>query len=275
MKLTRHLTSRGPRWAADGYYLDTKTDLDSLLALPVAKIPAFVKGILTGEVPQSPLLAPIDPDQEVWGGGVTYQRSREARRAESDVGDVYDRVYAAKRPELFFKSVGWRVRADQDPVRIRADSAWNVPEPELTLVINRYAEIVGYTAGNDMSSRSIEGENPLYLPQAKIYDGSCALGEAIYLVGVGNMNELPIFISIERAMNVIFQGETKTSHMNRGLEELVGYLFTELSFPQGVFLMTGTGIVPPDQFTLEQGDRIMISVGEARLTNIVDIEEKK
>jgi 2-dehydro-3-deoxy-D-arabinonate dehydratase len=275
MKLTRHLTSRGPRWAADGYYLDTKADLDSLLALPVAKIPAFVKGILTGEVPQSPLLAPIDPDQEVWAGGVTYQRSREARRAESDVGDVYDRVYAAKRPELFFKSVGWRVRADQDPVRIRADSAWNVPEPELTLVINRYAEIVGYTAGNDMSSRSIEGENPLYLPQAKIYDGSCALGEAIYLVGVGNMNELPIFISIERAMNVIFQGETKTSHMNRGLEELVGYLFTELSFPQGVFLMTGTGIVPPDQFTLEQGDRIMISVGEARLTNIVGIEEKK
>lgn len=274
MKLTRHLTSRGPRWAADDYYLDSKVNLDSLLALPAAKIPAFVKGILTGEVPQSRLLAPIDPDQEVWAGGVTYQRSREARRAESDMGDVYDRVYAAKRPELFFKSVGWRVRTDQDTVRIRADSAWNVPEPELTLVINRYAEIVGYTAGNDMSSRSIEGENPLYLPQAKIYDGSCALGEAIYLVGVGDMSELPIFISIERAMNVIFQGETKTSHMNRGLEELVGYLFTEMSFPQGVFLMTGTGIVPPDHLTLEQGDRIIISVGEARLTNVVGIEEK-
>jgi 2-dehydro-3-deoxy-D-arabinonate dehydratase len=275
MKLTRHLTSHGPRWAADDFYLDTKADLDSLLALPAAEIPVFVSGALTGKVPKSPLLAPIEPAQEVWASGVTYQRSREARKAESDMGDVYDRVYAAKRPELFFKSVGWRVKADQDPVHIRADSAWNVPEPELTLVINRYAEIVGYTAGNDMSSRSIEGENPLYLPQAKIYDGSCALGEAIYLVAVGDMSELPISISIERDMHVIFQGETKTSHMNRGLEELVGYLFTELSFPRGVFLMTGTGIVPPDQLTMEQGDRIIISVGEARLTNYIGIKEKK
>jgi 2-dehydro-3-deoxy-D-arabinonate dehydratase len=275
MKLTRHQTPGGPRWAVDDHYLETKVDLGSLLALSAAEIPAFVTEALTGEVAQSSLLAPIEPMQEVWASGVTYQRSREARRAESDMGDVYDRVYAAERPELFFKSVGWRVRADQDPVHIRADSAWNVPEPELTLVINQYAEIVGYTAGNDMSSRSIEGENPLYLPQAKIYDSACALGAAIYLVGVGDMSDLSVFISIERARQVIFEGDTKTSRMNRGLEELVGYLFSELTFPQGVFLMTGTGIVPPDHLTLEQGDRIVITVGKARLTNVVGNEEKK
>ena len=213
------------------------------------------------------MLAPIEASQEVWASGVTYQRSREARQAESNTGDVYDRVYAAQRPELFFKAIGWRVMGHQQPVRIRADSAWNVPEPELTLVINQHGEIVGYTAGNDMSSRSIEGENPLYLPQAKIYNASCSLGPAIQLLDVDRLNDLPIEISIERAGQVVFHGSTRTAKMNRKLEELVAYLFRELSFPQGVFLLTGTGIVPPEQFTLAHGDLVTITIGDLTLAN--------
>ena len=159
---------------------------------------AFLERMLTPSPAQGPLLAPIEASHEVWACGVTYQRSREARQAESNTGDVYDRVYAAQRPELFFKAIGWRVVGHQQPVRCRADSDWNVPEPELTLVINQHGEIVGYTAGNDMSSRSIEGENPLYLPQAKIYNASCALGPAIQLLDVDRLHDLPIEISIER-----------------------------------------------------------------------------
>jgi 2-dehydro-3-deoxy-D-arabinonate dehydratase len=269
MFLARHQTERGPRWAADDHFLTDLFDLRMLLALPRAGLQEFVEHVLTPEPAQGLLLAPIEATQEVWGCGVTYQRSREARRAESNVGDVYDRVYAAVRPELFFKSVGWRVMTHQQPIRIRADSAWNVPEPELTLVINRQQEIVGYTVGNDMSSRSIEGENPLYLPQAKIYDGACALGPGIQLTDAAALRDMPISISIERDNHSVFRGETRTSQMNRPLEELVAYLYRELGFPFGAFLMTGTGIVPPKDFTLAVRDRVTITIGMLTLENEV------
>lgn len=269
MKLTRHQTSTGPRWAVDGQFLAEAIDLNSLLELSLDDMKEHFTRSLTNQNAQGPLLAPIESEQEVWASGVTYQRSREARRAESDMGDIYDRVYAAQRPELFFKAVGWRVTAHQQAVRIRADSAWNVPEPELTLVLNRMGQIVGYTAGNDMSSRSIEGENPLYLPQAKMYDGSCALGPEIHFLAADDMRDMPISISIERNGEQIFHGETRTSKMNRQLEDLAACLFQELSFPHGVFLMTGTGIVPPDHFTLTPDHIVTIRVGDVTLVNNV------
>jgi len=267
MKLTRYATQLGPRWAADAHWLAATFDLRSLLAMPRPALGAYIERSLSPETAQGSILAPIEATQEVWASGVTYQRSREARHAESTTGDIYDRVYAAQRPELFFKSIGWRVIGHQQPVRIRADSDWNVPEPELTLVINQFAEIVGYTAGNDMSSRSIEGENPLYLPQAKVYNASCSLGPAIQIVDVDRLNDLPIEITIERAGQPVFRGNTRTSNMNRKLEELVAYLYRELSFPQGVFLLTGTGIVPPGLFTLAHGDNVIITVGDLTLAN--------
>jgi 2-dehydro-3-deoxy-D-arabinonate dehydratase len=267
MQLTRHETKDGPRWACDGDWLAQPFSLESMLELPSAQIAAFIDGLRTVEPAEGALLAPIEAGQEVWASGVTYQRSREARRAESGVGDVYDRVYAAERPELFFKANGWRVIAPMQPLRCRADSAWNVPEPELTLVINRQQEMVGYTAGNDMSSRSIEGENPLYLPQAKVYNGACALGPAIQLMSGERMEEMPIELAIERGGQIAFHGNTTTASMNRRLEELVHYLYSELNFPQGAFLMTGTGIVPPEAFSLTPGDQVTIQVGRLTLIN--------
>ena len=179
MYLTRHLTPAGPRWALDGCFLPPAFNLGLLLELPAAAVADLLAALPTGEPAEGALLAPIEPLQEVWAAGVTYLRSRDARKEESSAADVYQKVYDAARPEVFFKAAGWRVVANGQPVRIRADSGWNVPEPEMVLVINRGGEIVGYCAGNDMSSRDIEGENPLYLPQAKIYDGSCALGSGI------------------------------------------------------------------------------------------------
>jgi len=267
MKLTRHETQHGPRWAADAHWLADTFDLRSLLETPRPEMGRYIERSLTTEPAQGVLLAPIETTQEVWASGVTYQRSREARNAESNTGDIYDRVYAAKRPELFFKAIGWRVMGHQQPVRYRADSDWNVPEPELTLVINQHGEIVGYTAGNDMSSRSIEGENPLYLPQAKVYNASCSLGPAIQILNTDSIPDLPIEISIEREGRPVFHGSTHTSNMNRKLEELVAYLFRELSFPQGAFLLTGTGVVPTEQFTLVHGDNVIITVGDLTLAN--------
>jgi 2-dehydro-3-deoxy-D-arabinonate dehydratase len=267
MRLSRHQTTHGPRWAADGRLLAEPFDLRELLALPLSDLPGLIEHLRTDQPAAGPLLAPIEDTQEVWASGVTYQRSREARRAESEVADVYDRVYAAQRPELFFKCNGWRVREHGGPVRIRADSAWNVPEPELTLVVNRAGEIAGYTAGNDMSSRSIEGENPLYLPQAKIYNGACALGPAIELCAPHTPADLPVAITIARRGQTAFRGATRTSSMQRRLDELTAFLFRELDFPHGAFLLTGTGIVPPEQFTLERGDRVLITVGELELIN--------
>jgi 2-dehydro-3-deoxy-D-arabinonate dehydratase len=270
MFLARYETEHGPRWAADGCYLAESFDLRRLLAMPRVDLSEFIQHMQTTESATGSVLAPLEATQEVWAAGVTYQRSREARRAESDVGDVYDRVYAAARPELFFKSIGWRVAALQQPLRIRADSAWNVPEPELTIVINQQREIVGYTVGNDMSSRSIEGENPLYLPQAKIYDGACALGPGIQLLDVAALSDLPIAIEITRQARSVFHGETRTSQIHRPLDELVAYLYRELSFPFGAFLMTGTGIVPPNSFTLAAGDRVTITIGTLTLENDID-----
>jgi 2-dehydro-3-deoxy-D-arabinonate dehydratase len=195
----------------------------------------------------------------VWASGVTYLRSRDARKAESAVGDVYQKVYEAERPELFMKSVGWRVVGPGTPVRIRKDSRWNVPEPELVLVMNQWKEIIGFTLGNDMSSRDIEGENPLYLPQAKIYNGSCALGPGVVIAEPDELRSLPITINILRGEETVFHGETGIGNMKRKFEELVDFLFKEIEFPEGVFLMTGTGIVPPDTFTLQPGDVVRIS----------------
>lgn len=215
-----------------------------------------------GERPGAEVLAPIGR-QEVWAAGVTYFRSRTARMEESREtggGSFYDRVYEAERPELFFKATPTRVVGPGGEVRIRRDSAWNVPEPELTLVVNARGEIVGYTVGNDMSSRDIEGENPLYLPQAKCYDGSCALGPGILLAAEPLAAPLEIGMEIRRGSEVAFRGETSTAQMKRSPEELVEYLFRETSFPDGCFLMTGTGIVPPDTFTLSPGDEIRITI---------------
>jgi len=267
MKLTRHKTQHGPRWAADDRWLADTFDLRSLLETRLADMAVFIDRRITNEPAQGPLLAPIEDTQEVWASGVTYQRSREARQAESNIGSVYDRVYAAQRPELFFKAIGWRVMGHGQPVRIRPDSAWNVPEPELTLVINKHGEIAGYTAGNDMSSRSIEGENPLYLPQAKVYNASCSLGPTIHILDAVRLDDLPIELSIERVGQPVFHGSTNTANMNRKLEELVAYLYRELSFPSGAFLLTGTGIVPPEKFTLAHGDNVIVTVGDLRLEN--------
>ena len=208
-------------------------------------------------------LAPPVGSQEVWAAGVTYYRSRTARMEEAKSaggGDFYDRVYAAERPELFFKATPRRVRGHGDPVRIRSDARWSVPEPELTLVVNARGRIVGYTIGNDMSSRDIEGENPLYLPQAKVYDGSCAIGPAVLVADAALPPETAIRIAITRAGRVAFQGETTLAAMKRRPEELVEFLYRDNTFPTGCLLLTGTGIVPPDDFTLASGDGIAMTI---------------
>jgi 2-dehydro-3-deoxy-D-arabinonate dehydratase len=207
-------------------------------------------------------LAPIG-SQEVWAAGVTYYRSRDARMAESKDaggGDFYDRVYSAQRPELFFKATASRVAAPGEPVRIRTDAKWSVPEPELTLVIDPRGRIIGYTIGNDMSSRDIEGENPLYLPQAKVYDRSSALGPCVLVSSDPLPTSTAIRLEIDRAGKSVFSGTTTLAQLRRRPEELVEYLFRDNRFPSGAFLMTGTGIVPPDSFTLAAGDRIRITI---------------
>ncbi|MEI6862392.1 MAG: fumarylacetoacetate hydrolase family protein [Verrucomicrobiota bacterium] len=208
------------------------------------------------------LLAPIGT-QEVWAAGVTYLRSRTARMEESKDaggGTFYDLVYNAVRPELFFKATPPRVAAPGTTVRIRGDSRWNVPEPELTLALNKNGKIFGYTIGNDMSSRDIEGENPLYLPQAKVYDRSAALGPCILVTGDALPPTTAIAIEIRRSGAAVFNGSTTISQIKRTFAELGEFLFRDNSFPQGAFLMTGTGIVPEDSFTLRAGDEIRITI---------------
>ena len=221
---------------------------------------------------ETDLVAPIG-QQEVWASGVTYLRSRDARMEESKKaggGNFYDRVYDADRPELFFKSTASRVVSPGGSVRIRKDSTWDVPEPELTLFITSSGNIVGYTCGNDMSSRSIEGENPLYLPQAKTYDGSAALGPCLYVPGEPISQDTHIRLEIVRNGETAFENNIQISQMKRKHDELAGFLFRELSFPYGCYLMTGTGIVPPDSFTLASGDVIHITIdGIGTLTNTV------
>jgi len=217
------------------------------------------------------LLSPLD-HQEVWAAGVTYKRSREARERESaGAARFYDLVYTAARPELFFKATARRVVGPGAFVRIRQDARWSVPEPELALVVSPALKNVGYTIGNDMSSRDIEGENPLYLPQAKVYDGSCAIGPAITLAGgLPSLDQTTIRLVIERGGQAAFDGSTTLAAMARSFEDLVSWLGRDNSFPDGVILLTGTGIVPPDTFTLASGDRIAIDIaGIGQLVNVV------
>ncbi len=211
---------------------------------------------------QNALLPPIGK-QEIWASGVTYFRSKQARMEESEKSGgatFYDMVYEAERPELFFKATAARTVGSGDYVNIRKDSTWNVPEPELTLLVSPQSKIIGYTIGNDMSSRSIEGENPLYLPQAKVYERCAGLGPCIYLTDEPLSKNTLIEIQIFRQQNVVFEGKTAINQIKRSFEELVAYLYRECSFPHGCFLMTGTGIVPPSDFTLQSQDEIRISI---------------
>jgi 2-dehydro-3-deoxy-D-arabinonate dehydratase len=249
---------------------DTVTELPfagvgELLGLPLAELRHAVDAEgTTHDATRVRRLPPVDARMEVWAAGVTYQRSREARITESErSADVYDLVYDAERPELFFKSAGWRVTGDGESVSVRTDSGIDVPEPELGLVVNARGEIVGYTVVNDMSSRTIEGVNPLYLPQAKIYLGGCAAGPGIRPAWeVADPYALTIAMEIERAGAVAWSGETSTSLLHRTFDDLVRYLFHSDVFPDGVVLATGTALVPDLPFTLTAGDRVTITVAE-------------
>jgi 2-dehydro-3-deoxy-D-arabinonate dehydratase len=217
------------------------------------------------------LCAPVER-QEVWAAGVTYLRSKAARMEESDFSaTAYDQVYAAPRPELFFKSLPEKVVAPEEPVGIRSDARWSVPEPELALVLNSRGRVVGYTIGNDMSSRDIEGENLLYLPQAKIYDRSCALGPWILLgASETEARNWQVRLAIRRGEQTTFQGETSVSQIKRSFAELAEFLFRCQRLPQGAVLLTGTGVVPPDSFSLQEGDEVEIEIsGIGRLRNPV------
>ena len=271
-----YLTKRGRIAEADGKRHELPMSWDALLNSE--DLPAVLRDSSgwskehVGEISDADLLAPIG-HQEVWAAGVTYLRSREARMEESKSaggGDFYDRVYAAPRPELFFKGTPHRVVGSGGMVRLRADSKWNVPEPELALAVNSRGKIVGYTVGNDMSSRDIEGENPLYLPQAKVYDGSCALGPCVLVQSEPLPRQTEIRLEIRRGGDIAFSGKTALTQMKREFPELVEYLYRDNSFPHGCFLLTGTGIVPPDSFTLHSGDEIRITIEPiGTLRNIV------
>jgi 2-dehydro-3-deoxy-D-arabinonate dehydratase len=217
------------------------------------------------------LLAPID-QQEVWAAGVTYLRSQEARKEESETAaSFYDRVYSALRPELFFKATAHRVVGPDEEVRVRSDSTWTVPEPELTLVLSSHMTLAGYTIGNDMSARDIEGQNPLYLPQAKVYNGCCSLGPCVTLVGkMPPHDTIEIEMVIHRGGKAVFRGRTSVARMARPLGDLMGWLERDNSFPNGAFLLTGTGIVPDRNFALENGDVVAITIdGIGTLSNPV------
>jgi 2-dehydro-3-deoxy-D-arabinonate dehydratase len=259
-------TQNGPYLLNDNlYYRIEETTWDALITredLYDFCRSVVERGARTKAFAYGTLLAPID-SQEVWAAGVTYFRSRSARIEESKDsggGDFYDRVYSATRPELFFKATGHRVVAPNHNVRIRSDATWSVPEPELTLLISPKGTILGYTIGNDMSSRDIEGENPLYLPQAKVYDGSCALGPCILVSTEPLPAATRISIQIVRNDETAFSGDTTLSEMKRDPKSLVSFLYRDNSFPKGCFLMTGTGVVPPDSFTLASGDQIRIVI---------------
>jgi len=267
-------TQQGVSYELDGVYYSMRgTSLNDLFTFD--NLPSYLTeraANMASLGTLDKLLAPVE-GQEVWASGVTYYRSRSARMEESKEaggGDFYDRVYTAERPELFFKSIGSKVRGSGQKVRIRSDAKWSVPEPELTLAINSRGEIIGYTIGNDMSSRDIEGQNPLYLPQAKVYDGSCALGPGILIQKEPLPLATEIALEITREEKVEFSASIALSEMKREPRTLVEYLYRDQTFPVGCFLLTGTGIVPPDSFTLQSGDEIRISItGIGTLINTV------
>jgi 2-dehydro-3-deoxy-D-arabinonate dehydratase len=253
----------GPRSFIDGVTLDDALaghgpTLAEIATSDGDRLPADVE-----------LKAPIGT-QEIWAAGVTYERSREARVEEAVDSTPYDLVYEAERPELFCKCAGWRARGPGEPIAVRGDSTWDVPEPELTLVLDASARVVGYTIGNDVSSRSIEGQNTLYLPQAKTYDGSCAIGPAIVPVGEADP-PFAIRMTIERDGGNVYERSTSTAEMRRSFDDLASYLGRALTFPVGAFLMTGTGLVPDPPFTLEAGDLVRIAIERlGTLENVVE-----
>jgi len=260
--------------------LDAAVTLDGLLAGPPGTFERALGQALDDASPAAaavpvpagaPLLAPVE-GQPVWAAGVTFRRSREARLEESGGLDAYDKVYQAARPELFFKALPGTARGPGEPVGVRADSDWNVPEPELALVADAHGEIVAYTAGNDVSSRSIEGENPLYLPQAKVYEGSCALGPCLVpLAEAPALATLRISLAIERAGRELFSAACAVADMRRTPGELVGWLYRALRFPAGAVLLTGTSIVPPADVSLLPGDRVTVAIsGLGELANPVE-----
>jgi len=239
--------------------------LADALSMPLADLRDRLEAVRSSGGDGTPLAAvrlaaPVDR-QEVWAAGVTYLRSRDARMEESTQKDVYDRVYDADRPEIFLKATPNRVSGPGEPIAIRGDSTWDVPEPELALVVNRDGETVGYTVGNDVSSRSIEGDNPLYLPQAKVYTRCAALGPVVVLAWeLPDVGNLTIRLTIRRGGGIHFEGETSTSQIHRPFSDLVAFLRRHNEFPFGVVLMTGTGIIPPSEFTLEDGDEVEIAI---------------
>ncbi|MET0422804.1 MAG: fumarylacetoacetate hydrolase family protein [Actinoplanes sp.] len=277
MSITIHhlRTGDGSHWAVrrDGAWAVLDHTLAGLLALPLDPARAVVDaaaGRARGDRPGDRALPPVDR-QEVWAAGVTYRRSRDGRKEESaGHGALYDQVYDSDRPELFFKSSPWRVIGDGDAVGIRADSGWDVPEAEVGLVLTAAGDIFGYTLANDMSSRSIEGENPLYLPQAKIYDRSCAVGPAIVPAWTLGPGPFPIGLRVLREGREVYSGTTSTAEMARTFEDLAGWLFQALTFPSGALLLTGTGVVPDAGFTAHPGDTVEItSPALGTLTNPV------
>lgn len=245
----------------NGEYFSIKHSLTELLSMDVEEARSIIEAANTPVKAPAHFVAPIDPFHEVWACGVTYLRSKVGRMEESEVPDLYSRVYEAERPEIFYKSVGWRVIPNGEPVGIRRDSGWDVPEAEVVLVVNSHKEIFGYTLGNDMSSRSIEGENTLYLPQAKSYEKACTIGS--FIVPAWEIAEavFPYTLTVERDGVKVFADSSSSGQMKRGFVELVDWLFRSLPMPHGAMLFTGTGIVPDAQFTLHEGDLVKIDGG--------------
>jgi 2-dehydro-3-deoxy-D-arabinonate dehydratase len=266
-----HRLARGDPVGGPEDLLAAEVSLDGLLSGGGTELAEVLRGGPTDECARGGrVVAPVE-SQEIWAAGVTYLRSREARNEESMDATPYDLVYEAERPELFFKSIGWRVRGPGEEIAVRADSAWNTPEPELALVLDAAMRVVGYSIGNDVSSRSIEGENPLYLPQAKVYDGSCSLGPCI----VPSDEVHPPFemtLEIHRGTDVVYRGASSTGLLRRPFQELASYLGRALTFPTGVILLTGTALVPDAPFTLEPADTVRIAIdGLGTLENVVAV----
>ena len=274
MKL--HCLEKGTLLEKDGECHAVENDLlGRLFQSRAGEVESILEGVKTANPAEvnGGILPPVPDLTEIWAAGVTYLRSKSARMEESEKsgGDVfYDMVYDAERPELFFKAMGYRAIGAGGEIRFRGDSSWDVPEPELTLAINSGGEIFGFAVGNDVSSRSIEGENPLYLPQAKVYRGSCAVGPCLLLGRDALKSDASVKLTITRAGKVVFDDSTDLTQLKRSFEELVEFLYRELDFPNGAMLMTGTGLVPGSDFTLSPGDVVAIEIeGLGVLENVV------